>query len=85
MKEIYLWWVDFDEEAWYENSPWYKHCEQMREKYGCSLSSLRKQDEEESKQSKIALEEHTRLEKENKDKITEMLCRLMRVRGGMWC
>ena len=85
MKEIYLWWVDFDEEAWYEESPWYKHCEQMRQKYGSIMVPSRKKTEEEIEQGKEALKENDRLEKENKEKITEMLCRLMRVRGGMWC
>ena len=85
MREIYLWWIDFDEECWYNNSPWYKHCEQMRQKYGSIMVSSRKKTEEEIEQGKEASKEHTKLEKEYQDKITEMLCRLMRIRSGLWC
>ena len=85
MREIYLWWTNFEEDAWYENSPWYKHCEKMRKKYESIMVSPSSKTEEEIEQGREALKEHTRLEKENKDKITEMLCRLMQIREAMWC
>lgn len=83
MREIYLWWTDFDEDKWLEESPWTNHCNKMRSKHGrLNFTSRTK---EEKDQGKEALKEHTRLEQENEDEITEMLIRLFKLRKYLWC
>lgn len=82
--EIYDWWINFEQDAWYDTSPWPANCEMMTEKYGCFLSGQREYSEEDEKLGKESLAEHNRLEAANEEEITSYLIRLMKIRKFLW-
>lgn len=84
--ELYHWWKSVRplRPDHMDASGWTAYCERVREQHGSLFADTSKQTEEEQEACTIALKKSSELEQQYQDEDTEMMIRLIRVRGGLW-
>lgn len=84
--ELYHWWKSVRPQRpdYMDTSGWTAYCERVREKHGGIMIDSGKQTEAEQEECKVALQKSTELEQQYEDEDTEMMIRLIRVRGSLW-
>ena len=83
---LYHWWKSIRPQRpdHMDASGWSAYCDRVREKHGSIFGDYGKQTEAEQEECKVALQKSTELEQQYEDEDTEMMIRLIRVRGSLW-
>lgn len=84
--DLYKWWTEVyrARPEPMQASGWSDHCEAMRLKYGGGLRSWNKENKEEKKASKKALDLLHKIEAAYEKEDEQMMIRLIKVRHGLW-